>query len=102
MNKIYSEQIAKAERLVESVGKNAEVLRQKGININVARLTSACEALERAAHEQEAAELRLAETRNEAHKRLDELKTLFVESKTPIKQTFPPQQWEYFGLADKR
>ena len=89
MNKIYSEPILKAESLVEGVKTQADLLAKKGIVIDVDALSVACRALEQAGAEQDAAEAKLKEAREAAHARLEELKTLFVVSKSPIKQNFP-------------
>lgn len=102
MNKIYSEPILKAESLVEGIKTQADLLAKKGIVIDVDALSAACRALEQAGAEQDAAEAKLKEAREAAHARLEELKTLFVVSKSPIKQNFPPEVWLSFGVLDKK
>ncbi len=102
MNKIYSNQIAKVTMLTEGIRQNAETLRQKEIHLSPAKLETVCEALEKAAREQEAAEAKLKETRDTAHRLLTELKELYNECKSPIKQAFPPERWEKLGIPDKR
>lgn len=49
--------------------------------------------------EQDAAEAKLKEAREAAHARLEELKTLFVVSKSPIKHNFPPEVWLSFVMS---
>ena len=102
MNKIYSEPILKAESLVEGVKAQADLLAKKGIVIDVDALSAACRALEQAGAEQDAAEAKLKEAREAAHAKLEELKALFVASKSPIKQSFPPEVWLSFGVLDKK
>ena len=102
MNKIYSEPILKAESLVEGVKAQADLLAKKGIEIDVDALSAACRALEQAGAEQDDAEAKLKEAREAAHTRLEELKTLFVASKSPIKQNFPSEVWLSFGVLDKK
>ena len=48
------------------------------------------------------AEAKLKEAREAAHARLEELKALFIVSKSPIKQNFPPEVWLSFGVLDKK
>ena len=91
MNKIYSEPILKAESLVEGVKAQADLLAKKGIVIDVDALSAACRALQQAGAEQDA-----------AHAKLEELKALFIASKSPIKQSFPPEVWLSFGVLDKK
>ncbi len=102
MNKIYSEPILKVESLVEGVKTQADLLAKKGIVIDVDVLSAACRALEQAGAEQDDAEAKLKEAREVAHARLEDLKTLFVASKSPIKQNFPPEVWLSFGVLDKK
>lgn len=102
MNKIYQEPIDKAQALVSGVKVQAELLAKKGIVIDVEKLSAACRALSEAGAVQYEAEARLKEARDAAHASLEELKELFVSSKTPIKQNFPPEVWQSFGLADKK
>ena len=102
MNKIYSDPITKAEALVSGVKKQSELLAKNGIVIDVEKLSAACSVMEKAGAAQEAAESKLKEARDAAHAALEELKNLFVASKTPIKQNFPPEAWLSFGLQDKK
>lgn len=102
MNKIYSEPLSKAESLINGVRKQADTLAKKGIAVDVDALIAACRALEHAGAEQVAAEAKLKEVRDAAHSALEELKTVFNDSKAPIKQNFPPEVWLSFGLLDKK
>lgn len=102
MNKIYLEPIAKAQSLVAGVKAQADVLQKKGIAVDVAKLQELCVALEEAGAAQDAAEEKLKEARTAAHNCLEALKGLYSESKTPIKQNFPPETWLSFGVVDKK
>lgn len=102
MNKIYSDPISKAYALADGVKKQSGMLAQKGIAIDVDKLFAACAALEKAGELQDVAEVKLKEARETAHIALEKLKEVFVASKAPIKQNFPPEMWLSFGLHDKK
>lgn len=102
MNKIYQEPINKAELLVEGVKKCADSLAKKGIVVNVDALSNACRTLEDAGAAQDAAEAKLKEARETAHRCLDELKEIFNSTKAPIKQNYSPEAWVSFGILDKK
>ncbi|MBP3614880.1 MAG: hypothetical protein J6J37_08950 [Bacteroidaceae bacterium] len=102
MNKIYQEPINKAESLIVGVKKCADSLAKKGIVINVDALSNACRVLEDAGAAQDAAEVKLKEARETAHRCLDELKEIFNASKAPIKQNYSPEAWASFGITDKK
>ncbi len=102
MNKIYSDQIAKATSLSAGIKSNAKTLQEKGINIDTSPMDVTCRTLEEIALRQEEAETALKEVRMKAHEALDQLKELINDNKTPIKLNFAPEQWAKFGIADKR
>ncbi len=102
MNKIYSDQIAKAISLSDGIERNRETLIQQGITINTDAMNSYCKELEEVAKQQEDAELALKKVRDEAHRLLDLLKAEIIENKNPIKLKFLPDRWQQFGIADKR
>ena len=102
MNKIYLEPIAKAQSLVAGVKAQADVLQKKGIVVDVERLQALCSSLEQAGAAQDAAEEALKEARAVAHNCLEELKACYGDSKSPIKQCFPPETWLSFGVPDKK
>lgn len=102
MNKIYFDQIEKAKSLVEGVQKQKDVLQQKGITVEVSKLTALQQALVESSKKQEEAEQNLKKLRDEAHSCLETLKNAYNELKTPIKNNFPMEQWNSFGIPDKR
>ncbi len=102
MNKIYSDQIVKAENLVKGISGNTAELQGRGILTDTSRLESVYKALTEASDKQEAAQVALNECRDRAHELLAELKELYNAAKDPIKQAFPLEQWAKFGLPDKR
>lgn len=102
MNKIYSDQIAKATSLSDGIKRNVETLKRRSIDLNTEAMDSICKQLVEASNKQEEAEQALKLVRDEAHSLLEQLKTEILETKTPIKTTFPPEQWQQFGIADKR
>ncbi|MBR5861464.1 MAG: hypothetical protein IKY71_08985, partial [Bacteroidaceae bacterium] len=63
MNKIYSDPISKAYALADGVKKQSGMLAQKGIAIDVDKLSAACAALEKAGELQDVAEVKLKEAR---------------------------------------
>ena len=59
MNKIYLEPVGKVKMLVEAVEKQNELLKSKGISIDIGGLSEACRLLEDAGKRQEAVEAEL-------------------------------------------
>ncbi len=102
MNKIYSDQIEKAENLVKGINCNSTELQGRGIPTDTAKIEETYKALTEASEKQEAAQIALNECRDRAHELLSELKGLYNAAKEPIKQAFPLEQWAKFGLPDKR
>ncbi len=102
MNKIYSDQIAKAESLVKGINDNSAELQGRGISTETSKIENLYKALIEAAEKQEAAQIALNECRDKSHELLAELKELYNATKDPIKQAFPLEQWAKFGLPDKR
>ena len=102
MNKIYSDPIERTKTLMAGVKKQENILLAKGISTDVAALDEACKLLEEAGRKQEAVEVELRSVREDAHKKLEILKGLYADFKTPIKQCFPPETWGGFGLPDKK
>ncbi len=102
MNKIYSDQIAKAENLVKGITANSTELQGRGISTDTSKIENTYKALIEASEKQEAAEKALGECRDKAHELLAELKELYAAAKDPIKQAYPLEQWARFGLPDKR
>ncbi len=102
MNKIYSDQIAKAENLVKGIARNSSELQGRGISTDTSKIEETYKALIEASEKQEAAQVALNECRDKAHGLLAELKELYAAAKDPIKQAYPLEQWEKFGLPDKR
>lgn len=102
MNKIYLEPITKAQSLVAGVKAQVDVLQKKGIVVDVEKLQQLCVSLEEAGAAQDVAEEKLKEARAMAHNCLEELKACYSDSKSPIKQNFPPETWLSFGIVDKK
>ncbi len=102
MNKIYSDQIVKAENLVKGVEAHSAELQGRGISTDISRISETYKALAEASDKQETAQTALNECRDKAHKLLAELKELYNAAKDPIKQAYPLEQWAKFGLPDKR
>ncbi len=102
MNKIYSDQIAKAENLVKGIAENSAELKGRGLPTDTSKIEAAYKALTEASEKQEAAQAALNECRDRAHELLAELKDLYTAAKDPIKQAYPLEQWARFGLPDKR
>ncbi len=102
MNKIYSDQIGKAENLVKGITSNASELQGRGIPTDTSKIEAVYKALIEASEKQEAAQTALNECRDKAHELLAELKELYTSAKDPIKQAYPLEQWAKFGLPDKR
>ena len=102
MNKIYLEPINKSQLFMDGIKKQENLLKSKGITIDANKLSEACRLLKEAGEKQETIEKELKMAREEAHKKLELLKTLYAEYKTPIKQNFAPESWNVFGIPDKK
>ncbi len=102
MNRIYADQITKAENLVKGINSNSSELQARGVPTETSKIEATYKALIEASDRQEAAEAALYECRDKAHTLLAELKELYITAKAPVKQAFPPDQWAKFGLPDKR
>ncbi len=102
MNKIYSDQIDKAKSLSDGIKKQSETLKQQGITISTEAMDSCRRALHEVALKQVEAELALKAVRDEAHLLMEQLKEMILANKTPIKEHFALEQWQHFGIADKR
>lgn len=103
MSKTISDQIEKTQLLISGLRKNLHLVADKGINTE---LIDKMEAISKVLSEQNekveilreevSKEIRIA---NQQHK---ELRDNFASTKRIIKQNFSQEEWEKFGLLDKR
>jgi len=103
MNKIYSDPIEKARLLIEGLKKNRSYLQTKGYDLSVIeRLEKACEEMTREGEAVAAEEEALSKHRAQCHHILSRLKTDLLAGKGAIKQMFDQEQWNQYGVPDKR
>ena len=103
MSKTISDQIEKIQLLISGLRKNLHLVTDKGINTE---LIDKMEAIGKTLavqnekvevlREEVSKEIRIA---NQQHK---ELRDDFADTKRIIKQNFPQEEWEKFGVLDKR
>lgn len=103
MNKIYCDQIEKANMLVAGLKKNAEFLKTKGYDLSIIeRLEVDCQEMEKEGMAIAEEEKRLSEHRSQCHAILARLKEHLLEGKSGIKNRFEQDQWLSYGVPDKR
>lgn len=103
MNRIYSEQIERATMLAEGLKKNREILQAKGFDLSlIEKLEQDCELMAREGEAIAAEEEALAKHRTACHIILSRLKSNLFSGKGYIKQNIEQEQWNRFGVPDKR
>ncbi len=103
MNRIYSEQIEKALALAEGLKKNSATLKAQGFDLSlIEKLEQDCEIMAREGEAIAAEEEALSEHRSACHVVLSRLKTNFFSGKGFIKQNIEQEQWNNYGVPDKR
>ena len=103
MNRIYSEQIEKAQMLSEGFKKNKATLQSQGFDLSIIeRLEQDCELMAREGELIAAEEEALSKHRAACHVILNRLKDNIASGKGYIKHTFEQEQWNQYGVPDKR
>lgn len=103
MNQIYSNPIEKARILIEGLQKNQAYLQSKGYDLSIIeRLQKDCEDLAREGEAVAREEAILSKHRAECHVILDRLRETLLTGKGAIKQMFDQEQWQKYGVIDKR
>ena len=103
MNKIYSDPIEKAQLLIEGLKKNRSYLETKGYDLSVIeRLEKACEEMTREGEAVAIEEEALSKHRVRCHSILSGLKRDLYAGKNGIKTMFDQEQWNQYGVPDKR
>lgn len=103
MNRIYSEQIEKAQMLSEGLKKNKATLQAMGFDISlIEKLDEDCELMAKEGELIAAEEEALSKHRAACHVILNRLKTNLFSGKGYIKQKFEQEQWNNYGIPDKR
>ena len=89
--------------LVDGLKKNRSFLQAKGFDVSVIeQLEQDCEILSREGEAIAKEEAALSKHRAECHVVLDRLRGNLLSSKGNIKQMFEQEQWQQYGVADKR
>ena len=103
MSKVYSEQVQKAQMLAAGLRKNYELVKNRGISSEqIAQMEK--DAKEAARMNEEVVVLRaeVGAKAARANKKLTELKNNMQNAKQIIKRCFDQEQWQDFGVMDKR
>lgn len=103
MSKTFEGQTMKAKVLAEGMKNNIEELSTRGIKEDALNsLIAACEEAIKKSQEvdklREEATLKL----HEANCVLSDIKDKYNELRLIIKSSYPPEEWQRFGLLDKR
>lgn len=103
MNKIYSEPIEKAQTLIEGLKQNREFLATQGYDLSLIDslqydVTEMLREAQLIAEEEE----RVAQHRSKCHGILERLKSDLLRGKLGIKNRFSPEEWNQYGVTDKR
>lgn len=103
MSLIYRAQIDKAKTLVEGLKNNRSFLSAKGFDVSIIeRLDKHIEELTRESEALAIEEQALSQHRVLCHNMLDHLKYDLNIGKTSIKNMFDMEQWQQYGVTDKR
>lgn len=103
MSKVYLEQVQKAQMLVDGLRKNYELIKGFGVSQEQLELLEK-DAETAAGYNKELDTLRaeVSQKASVANKKLAEVKTSIMELKQIVKRNFPQEQWQLFGITDKR
>ena len=103
MNRIYSEQIERAQMLSEGLKNNKANLKALGFDLSlIEKLDQDCELMAREGELIAAEEEALSKHRAACHVILNRLKDNLSSGKGYIKRTFEQEQWCQYGVPDKR
>lgn len=103
MSKTYSDQVEKANMLVQGLKRNLEQVENRGISREqINRLEVAAGEAARMNAEVEALRLEVSQKAASANKKLAEVKNGIQNAKQIIKRCFDQERWPDFGVMDKR
>ncbi len=103
MSKVYSEQVQKAQMLAAGLRKNYELVKNRGISSEqIAQMEEDAKEATRMNEEVEVLRAEVSAKAARANKKLTELKNNMQNAKQIIKRCFDQEQWQNFGIMDKR
>ncbi len=103
MSKVYSEQVQKAQMLAAGLRKNYELVKNRGISSEqIAQMEKDAKEAARMNEEVEVLRAEVGAKAARANKKLTELKNNMQNAKQIIKRCFDQEQWQDFGVMDKR
>lgn len=103
MSKVYSEQVQKAQMLAAGLRKNYELVKNRGISSEqIAQMEKDAKEAARMNEEVEVLREEVIAKAARANKKLTELKNNMQNAKQIIKRCFDQEQWQDFGVMDKR
>ena len=103
MSKVYSEQVQKAQMLAAGLRKNYELVKNRGISSEqIAQMEKDAKEAARMNEEGEVLRAEVGAKAARANKKLTELKNNMQNAKQIIKRCFDQEQWQDFGVMDKR
>ena len=103
MSKVYSEQVQKAQMLAAGLRKNYELVKNRGISSEqIAKIEKDAKEAARMNEEVEVLRAEVGAKAARANKKLTELKNNMQNAKQIIKRCFDQEQWQDFGVMDKR
>ena len=103
MSKVYSEQVQKAQMLAAGLRKNNELVKNRGISSEqIAQMEKDAKEAARMNEEVEVLRAEVGAKAARANKKLTELKNNMQNAKQIIKRCFDQEQWQDFGVMDKR
>ncbi len=103
MNRIYSEQIEKAQMLSAGLKNNKATLQAQGFDLSlIEKLEEDCKLMAREGELIAAEEEALSKHRAACHVILNRIKDNIASGKGYIKRTFEQEQWNQYGVPDKR
>lgn len=103
MSIVYSEQVQKAQMLAAGLRKNYELVKNRGISSEqIAQMEKDAKEAARMNEEVEVLREEVSAKAARANKKLTELKNNMQNAKQIIKRCFDQEQWQDFGVMDKR
>ena len=103
MSKVYSEQVQKAQMLAAGLRKNYELVKNRGISSEqIAQMEKDAKEAARMNEEVEVLRAEVGAKAARANKKLTDLKNNMQNAKQIIKRCFDQEQWQDFGVMDKR
>lgn len=103
MSKTIDLQIEKSRFLIDGLRKNLDAIKDKGFNSDeLDKMSADLDVLKVANAECEVLREQLSEKVKQVNGILSGVKEIFAEKKKIIKGYYPQEEWERYGVMDKR